>query len=80
MVYGNIVNPGTPPCKDCKDRHMRCHSTCAKYAKFREDYDAKTKAALKSFVDYTVMEGHAKRRGRVKAPIDGKMRKGERRS
>ena len=27
----------TPPCKDCKDREIGCHSRCEKYGKFRAE-------------------------------------------
>jgi hypothetical protein len=28
-----------PPCKDCSRRHLKCHSECAEYIKFRADRD-----------------------------------------
>lgn len=28
------------PCKNCKDRHELCHSTCEKYRTYRENLDA----------------------------------------
>lgn len=31
------------PCKDCPDRHVRCHSTCCKYIKFKEDVEISKK-------------------------------------
>lgn len=27
------------PCYGCKDRHLLCHSDCAKYAEFRDEID-----------------------------------------
>jgi hypothetical protein len=29
-----------PPCKDCPDRHIGCHSKCEKYLAFRRERDA----------------------------------------
>lgn len=26
------------PCKDCTDRAVGCHSTCARYKQYREDF------------------------------------------
>lgn len=28
-----------PPCKDCVDRSVGCHSTCKKYKQFKEDHE-----------------------------------------
>lgn len=25
-----------PPCRDCQDRHMRCHSKCDRYSEWRD--------------------------------------------
>ena len=30
----------TPPCLDCPDREIGCHSRCEKYIQFRNDLDA----------------------------------------
>lgn len=27
----------TPPCKDCPERYLGCHSSCEKYQMFREE-------------------------------------------
>jgi hypothetical protein len=27
------------PCKNCVDRHLKCHSTCEKYLAFRKELD-----------------------------------------
>jgi hypothetical protein len=29
-----------PPCKDCPNRQIGCHSTCEKYSEFRKERDA----------------------------------------
>jgi len=26
----------TVPCKDCKDRHVSCHSSCVKYIEWKQ--------------------------------------------
>lgn len=28
-----------PPCKDCKERAIGCHSTCEKYKKYRTEWE-----------------------------------------
>lgn len=32
-----------PPCKDCPDRHINCHSECIRYLRWKE-HQAETKA------------------------------------
>lgn len=27
------------PCRDCGQRHLKCHSTCEKYLEFRKELD-----------------------------------------
>lgn len=29
------MSPINSPCKDCKDRHFKCHSDCKKYLNFK---------------------------------------------
>lgn len=29
------------PCKDCRERHLGCHSECEKYKAYRETLDSK---------------------------------------
>lgn len=29
----------TAPCKDCPDRHYKCHSECGRYKEFRKQCD-----------------------------------------
>ena len=29
----------TAPCKDCPDRHYKCHSECERYKEFRKQCD-----------------------------------------
>lgn len=29
-----------PPCKDCSDRHLKCHSTCERYLDYRKCLEA----------------------------------------
>ena len=26
------------PCKGCEERHLKCHATCQKYLKYREEF------------------------------------------
>ena len=29
-----------PPCKDCPDRHLNCHSECIRYLRWKEPLEA----------------------------------------
>ena len=40
------------PCKDCAERTMGCHGTCARYAEYREAFDAQKKEIKKHRDDY----------------------------
>lgn len=33
------------PCKDCSARALHCHSTCSRYAAYRQDIDAENAKA-----------------------------------
>lgn len=35
------------PCKDCKDRHMLCHSSCSKYLAYAAERDLERQERLK---------------------------------
>ena len=37
--FVNYGNAYVSPCKDCADRHEKCHQTCEKYLAFRKDVD-----------------------------------------
>ena len=39
-----------PPCKDCSDRHLNCHSECTRYLRWKEHLAA-LKAAEKAEKD-----------------------------
>jgi hypothetical protein len=47
MVYKENFVMNKAPCKDCHERHERCHSTCQKYiqwkSKEKEIYDKRSK-------------------------------------
>lgn len=36
-----------PPCKDCPDRKVGCHSTCQRYLDFRKEVDRVNKIKFK---------------------------------
>lgn len=46
------------PCKDCTERHFKCHSQCEKYTEWRKAYDEwkemtdANKETYKSFEKY----------------------------
>lgn len=40
-------------CKDCKERHIGCHSSCTDYLTFRKELDEKNaRIRLAKFYDY----------------------------
>ena len=39
-----------PPCKDCEDRHIGCHSKCKQYKAFAEENRKRHDEAMKRFV------------------------------
>jgi len=41
-----------PPCKDCKERHVNCHSSCEKYQLFKKENDALREKIRKDKDDY----------------------------
>ena len=43
-----------PPCKDCPDRHLNCHSECSRYLRWKEHLGA-LKAAEKAEKDKEVL-------------------------
>ena len=56
-----------PPCKDCPNREIGCHSQCKKYIKFKNDLKkdkAKEKAEKKmeSFILEGIIESTKRRR------------------
>lgn len=44
------------PCKDCAERHVGCHASCPRYAKFKAGCNARRDARAGRYVimDYTV--------------------------
>lgn len=49
------------PCKDCTDRTLGCHSSCAKYLSTKADYDkkraeVKRQADADSFVTSSILK------------------------
>ena len=41
----------TSPCKDCKERHVGCHSTCEKYLEWNKKWvDNKIKISEKKYL------------------------------
>lgn len=39
---------GKFPCRDCKERSVRCHQDCLAYSKFKEEH-AKTKKVINDY-------------------------------
>jgi hypothetical protein len=44
----------TSPCKDCPDRHEKCHSACEKYLEYRKQIDEinKKRAQAQEAISY----------------------------
>lgn len=40
----------TPPCKDCSDRCVGCHSTCAKYTEWAKNATAEREAKRSEYI------------------------------
>lgn len=54
-------------CKNCKDRHIGCHSECEKYAEFKQDIeDLKEKIRNESYSEKNMTSRHM--RVRSKSP------------
>lgn len=45
-IAGNVR--GSPPCKDCEERHTACHDTCQRYKDWKA-YAHKIKDAKKTY-------------------------------
>ena len=43
------IRPGTPPCYQCEDRHMHCHASCPRYAKYKEDRQIEYKKMYETY-------------------------------
>lgn len=43
------MNSMDAPCKDCKDRHIGCHSKCSKYADFRRELKKRRRYARENY-------------------------------
>lgn len=39
----------TPPCKDCGDRKLKCHSTCEAYKSFKSKLNDISKKRIESY-------------------------------
>ena len=53
-----------PPCKDCPDRHLNCHSECIRYLRWKEHLAA-LKAAEKAEKDKEVIFNQMRLRLRI---------------
>ena len=50
IIRSKFIKPNKPPCgRDCQDRHIGCHSKCAKYIEWKKEY-ADRKYALKKYI------------------------------
>lgn len=41
---GRMMNMVLPPCKDCPDRVLSCHSRCERFAEYQRKKDVERKA------------------------------------
>lgn len=53
-----------PPCKDCPDRHLNCHSECIRYLRWKEHLKA-LRAAEKAEKDKEVLFNQTRLRLRI---------------
>lgn len=53
-----------PPCKDCPDRHLNCHSECSRYPRWKEHWSL-LKAAEKAEKDKEVLFNQMRLRLRI---------------
>ena len=53
-----------PPCKDCPDRHLNCHSECIRYLRWKEHLEA-LRAAEKVEKDKEVLFNQTRLRLRI---------------
>lgn len=52
----------TPPCKDCKERQIGCHSYCRKYIEFRMNWDEiklkeRKEKMIQNAVEQSIVDG-----------------------
>ena len=51
------------PCKDCTDRHQRCHAECEKYAAWSAEHEKRRAENLKhSETTYFIMNSKPRRK------------------
>lgn len=61
------------PCKDCPDRHMKCHGTCEKYLDYKERHWAEKKRMYEEDAIDKAIRGlnydSAKKKEKVSLPL-----------
>ena len=45
------------PCKNCSDRHIKCHSSCEKWLEYREEFEAEKAIIIKEKSNYLNLLG-----------------------
>ena len=49
------------PCKDCTERHMKCHGECSKYIEFRRICDEKRSERMKNVESIDMLKAQKSR-------------------
>ena len=56
-----------PPCKDCPDRQIGCHSTCEKYIEFKKENDKLRKERfIQNQITQYAIEANDRRYNRIR--------------
>ena len=61
-----------PPCKNCKDRKLKCHSTCEKYNNWREANERVKRARYEEMEINSFLSRQCERRHKYPNRIKGK--------
>lgn len=48
-IAGNVQRKTTSPCKDCKDRNLACHSTCAAYNEYKRGLESEKEKIKRAY-------------------------------
>ena len=64
------------PCKNCSDRHIKCHSSCEKWLAYRKEFEAEKARIVKEKSIYlNILEAEIERKTKEKKKKRSKSRK-----
>lgn len=61
-----------PACKDCTERHVGCHSECAKYKEFKEQLQADKEAYFEATREENMYLAYMKKQANKRRKKEGK--------